>query len=150
MELTSSFLLYRGLVHNHHPILKKLVDFSIFYPKRTDKDLYKNLVNQCQMMDISFLETLPEQSVLDTEYSVLVDALFGFSFHPPVRESFLPLLVSLSQSRTPLASIDIPSGIIISIFNWGNFLPPPLSSPYYFPNSFLHFSSEDDKKYILS
>ena len=95
--------------------------FSIFYPKRTDKDLYKNLVNQCQMMDICFLETLPEQSVLDTEYSVLVDALFGFSFRPPVRESFLPLLVTLSQSRTPLASIDIPSGIIISIFNPGNF-----------------------------
>ena len=86
------------------------------------------------MMDISFLETLPEQSVLDTEYSVLVDALFGFSFHPPVRESFLPLLVSLSQSRTPLASIDIPSGIIISIFNQGNFLTPP---PFHRPIIFL-------------
>ena len=44
------------------------------------------------------------------DYSVIVDALFGFSFKPPVRENFLPILAALSQTSTPIASVDIPSG----------------------------------------
>jgi len=83
---------------------------SIFYPKRTDKELYNNLVNQCRMMDIEFVENLPDSSCLDNDYKVVVDALFGFSFKPPVRESFLPVLATLRSTKTPLAAIDIPSG----------------------------------------
>jgi len=82
----------------------------IFYPKRTEKELYINLVNQCTMMDIPFLDTIPPEVILDTDYKVLVDAVFGFSFRPPVRESFVPLLTALSKSNTPIAAIDIPSG----------------------------------------
>lgn len=98
-----------GLVAARH---LELLGYSprILYPKRTDKELYKNLVNQCTMMDIPFLDTLPNQAALDADYSLIVDALFGFSFHPPVRESFLPLLTALSRSTTPIASVDIPSG----------------------------------------
>jgi len=83
---------------------------SILYPKRTDKELYRNLVNQCEMMDIPFINSVPDQATLDSEYAVIVDALFGFSFKPPVRESFLPLLTALSTTKTPIASVDIPSG----------------------------------------
>jgi len=83
---------------------------SIFYPKRTDKELYNNLVNQCRMMDIEFVDFVPAAASLDDDYSVVVDALFGFSFRPPVRESFLPVLTALSKTRTPIASVDIPSG----------------------------------------
>lgn len=98
-----------GLVAARH---LQLLGYSprIFYPKRTDKELYHNLVNQCEMMDIPFLDSVPDVSVLDSEYSVLLDALFGFSFRPPVRESFVPVLAALSQARTPLAAVDIPSG----------------------------------------
>ena len=45
-----------------------------------------------------------------TWLQVLVDALFGFSFKPPVRESFSSVLSSLARSRTPVASVDVPSG----------------------------------------
>jgi len=83
---------------------------SIFYPKRTNKELFNNLVNQLRMMDIYFVEEMPSLSTLDRDYSLIVDALFGFSFKPPVRENFLPVLTSLSETSTLLASIDIPSG----------------------------------------
>eukprot|EP00088_Acartia_fossae_P068915 TRINITY_DN8854_c0_g1_i12.p1 TRINITY_DN8854_c0_g1~~TRINITY_DN8854_c0_g1_i12.p1 ORF type:complete len:281 (-),score=33.71 TRINITY_DN8854_c0_g1_i12:886-1728(-) len=98
-----------GLVAARH---LQLLGFnpSVFYPKRTNKELYNNLVNQCRMMDIYFLEEMPSLATLDRDYSVIVDALFGFSFKPPVRENFLPVLAALSQTSTPLASIDIPSG----------------------------------------
>jgi NAD(P)H-hydrate epimerase len=33
---------------------------SVYYPKPTDKDLYKELVKQNKSFDIPFLDTLPD------------------------------------------------------------------------------------------
>ena len=44
---------------------------------------------------------------------IIVDALFGFSFKPPVRPAFEATLVKLSTTQTPVASIDIPSGKVL-------------------------------------
>ena len=83
----------------------------IFYPKRTPaNELYSRLVVQAEHSGVPFLQTLPTIQELDSNYSLLVDAIFGFSFKPPVRTQFLPLLSALASSSTPLASIDIPSG----------------------------------------
>ena len=76
------------------------------------KELYHNLVTQCEMMDITFLDQLPDVDVLDKNYVVIVDALFGFSFKPPVREAFVEILYKLSKTRVPVASVDIPSGLL--------------------------------------
>jgi len=40
----------------------------------------------------------------------VVDAIFGFSFKPPVKEPYLKLLQDLKNIKTPIFSIDIPSG----------------------------------------
>uniref|UniRef100_T1H3Y6 NAD(P)H-hydrate epimerase n=1 Tax=Megaselia scalaris TaxID=36166 RepID=T1H3Y6_MEGSC len=45
-----------------------------------------------------------------TKYNLIVDALFGFSFKPPVRETFQPIMNYLYKTNIPIASIDIPSG----------------------------------------
>ena len=44
-----------------------------------------------------------------------MDALFGFSFKPPVRKNFEPVIETLkaAKSKVPLVSIDIPSGMIV-------------------------------------
>lgn len=98
-----------GLVCSRH---LKLLGFSpvILYPKPTDKPLFNNLVKQCHMYDIPFVEAMPDLAVLDKEYGLIVDALFGFSFKPPVRPLFAPILDVLSQTTMPVISIDIPSG----------------------------------------
>ena len=83
---------------------------QIFYPKRTDNELYSRLVVQSEQSGVHFLENLPACQELDSNYSLLVDAIFGFSFKPPVRPQFLPLLSALASSSTPIVSIDIPSG----------------------------------------
>lgn len=44
------------------------------------------------------------------DYRVIVDALFGFSFKPPVREGFLPIVDILKSTSVPVCSVDIPSG----------------------------------------
>ncbi len=82
----------------------------IHYPKRTDKPLFNGLVKQCQTMGIRFVEETPTKEELDSDYDLIVDALFGFSFRPPVRPQVAPLLRALAETSTPLASIDVPSG----------------------------------------
>lgn len=41
---------------------------------------------------------------------VVLDAIFGFSFKPPIRAPFDSVIPLLNQSRLPIVSIDIPSG----------------------------------------
>lgn len=41
---------------------------------------------------------------------VILDAIFGFSFQPPVRSPFDAVLPLLTQSKLPIVSVDIPSG----------------------------------------
>ncbi|KAK9891739.1 hypothetical protein WA026_016536 [Henosepilachna vigintioctopunctata] len=81
----------------------------LYYPKRVDKPLYNNLLHQCQSMDIPLLEKVPSSEQINC-YGLLVDALFGFSFKPPVRVEFRPIIEIMMQSDVPVASIDIPSG----------------------------------------
>lgn len=83
---------------------------SIFYPKRPNKDLFHNLTHQCEMMDIPFLGSLPSEVDINENFDIVVDAVFGFSFHPPVRPEFQELLNTLRKVSTVLCSIDIPSG----------------------------------------
>lgn len=43
-------------------------------------------------------------------FSLIVDAIFGFSFQPPIRNPFNIILNALSKIKIPIFSIDIPSG----------------------------------------
>lgn len=54
-----------GLVCARH---LKLLHYSpvIFYPKPTNKPLFNNLVKQCSMYDVPFIETMPDISTLST------------------------------------------------------------------------------------
>lgn len=77
----------------------------VYYPKRTDKDLYKNLTLQCEMMNIDVLSELPKN--LD-HFGLIVDALFGFSFLPPVRPTFVPVIDLLKRTKLPVAWYVLP------------------------------------------
>ncbi|XP_044727377.1 NAD(P)H-hydrate epimerase isoform X2 [Chrysoperla carnea] len=83
-------------------------DPQIYYPKRTQKPLYENLTHQCSNMNIDIVECPKIENL--QEIGLFVDALFGFSFKPPVREDFVPILNILQTSKIPIASVDIPSG----------------------------------------
>lgn len=45
-----------------------------------------------------------------SSHDVILDAIFGFSFKPPVRAPFDEALPLLSESKLPIVSVDIPSG----------------------------------------
>lgn len=98
-----------GLVCARH---LKLFNYNpvVYYPKQTNKELYQNLTHQCISMNIPVLQKLPNACVIEREYGIIVDALFGFSFKPPVREDFRPVINIMKSTSVPVASVDIPSG----------------------------------------
>lgn len=60
-------------------------------------------------MGLSFVDSVGSVEELNS-YSLIIDALFGFSFRPPIREPFVQVMADLVHTTTPIASIDIPSG----------------------------------------
>ncbi|XP_006662307.2 pyridoxine/pyridoxamine 5'-phosphate oxidase 1, chloroplastic isoform X2 [Oryza brachyantha] len=126
-----------GLVaarHLHHFGYKPYV----CYPKRTPKPLYSGLCTQLESLAIPFVpvEDLPEN--LSEEFDIIIDAMFGFSFHGTPRPPFDDLinrLVSLSVNgnsakRPAIVSVDIPSGWHVEEgdVNGGGFKPDMLVS----------------------
>ncbi|XP_059071493.1 uncharacterized protein LOC131062988 [Cryptomeria japonica] len=91
----------------------------VCYPRRTDKPLYHGLVTQLEALAVPFLlpDDLPTE--LASDFDIIVDAMFGFSFHGTPRPPFDALIHKLvmataSTSKnggTPfVVSVDIPSG----------------------------------------
>lgn len=76
---------------------------QVYYPKKTDKPLYHNLTHQCEAMNIPILNDLPNKNDLENQYGLIVDALFGFSFKPPVRQEFIPVIELLKSTSIPVA-----------------------------------------------
>lgn len=79
------------------------------YPKSGKGDLFERLIKQCVKSGIKVAsETGPIK-----EYSLIVDAIFGFSYKPPLREQLKALLSQISLVEIPVVSVDIPSGWIV-------------------------------------
>jgi NAD(P)H-hydrate epimerase len=51
----------------------------------------------------------PLKKALNTS-DVVLDAVFGFSFQPPIRAPFDAVLPLLNDAQLPIVSVDIPSG----------------------------------------
>ncbi|CCF56206.1 hypothetical protein KAFR_0A07720 [Kazachstania africana CBS 2517] len=105
-----------GLVCARH---LKLFGYNpiVYYPKRTEKvEFYKQLVNQLSFFKVPVLG--PENNDNWLEYLkadktvCIVDALFGFSFKPPLREPFATIIKEVCdlQDKVPVVTVDVPSG----------------------------------------
>lgn len=104
-----------GLVCARHLKLWRGHEPVVFYPKRPQKELYISLTKQLHDLGVREITTLDEvkELVAGPEVQVIVDALFGFSFRPPIRAPFDELLSYLAAGYgkiAPIVSIDIPSG----------------------------------------
>ncbi|XP_038704818.1 pyridoxine/pyridoxamine 5'-phosphate oxidase 1, chloroplastic-like isoform X2 [Tripterygium wilfordii] len=92
---------------------------SICYPKRSDKPLYTGLVRQLESLPVPFLSVEDLPSDLSKDFDILVDAIFGFSFHGSPRPPFDDLVQKLAclhrsdqtRQKVPvIVYVDIPSG----------------------------------------
>ncbi|KAL9229155.1 hypothetical protein vseg_004653 [Gypsophila vaccaria] len=92
---------------------------TICYPKRTPKPLYSGLVTQLESLSVPFVSAEDLASDLTDDFDILVDAMFGFSFHGTPRPPFDTLIQKLitcqnshliGRKSSVIVSIDIPSG----------------------------------------
>ncbi|SCU93193.1 LAFA_0F15148g1_1 [Lachancea sp. 'fantastica'] len=103
-----------GLVCARH---LKLFGFEpvVYYPKpNTKAPFFSKLVDQLKFFKIPILSVDENWTrYLDPNSTLcVVDALFGFSFKPPVRKPFDTILQQLQkiQDRLPIVSVDVPTG----------------------------------------
>ncbi|KAI0087710.1 YjeF N-terminal domain-like protein [Irpex rosettiformis] len=86
---------------------------TIWMPKPGSKEIFQRLKAQCENMRIPIIapstETAPLRDAL-ARSDVVLDAIFGFSFKPPVRAPFDSALSLITESKLPIVSVDIPSG----------------------------------------
>ncbi|CAI2378050.1 unnamed protein product [Moneuplotes crassus] len=88
----------------HSPVV-----YRVYYPKRPKKDLYEELVTQCENLEIEFIDELPEDITTEA-YDYILDGIFGFSFSGSIRAPFDDVITKMGASDVPIASIDVPSG----------------------------------------
>lgn len=62
-------------------------------------------------MDIPTINTENDLKSKLGESDVILDAIFGFSFQPPVRSPFDVALKLIAEAKLPIVSVDIPSGV---------------------------------------
>ncbi|KAI8060369.1 YjeF N-terminal domain-containing protein [Gongronella butleri] len=82
---------------------------SLYYPKQSSNELYKRLMVQCANLNTPMVndEQFDEQLA---HSDVVLDAIFGFSFHGEVREPFKKVIAAFEKTSKPIVSVDIPSG----------------------------------------
>jgi len=79
---------------------------TIFYPKRTKAAIFTGLITQLHNLHVSFTDDF--NSALQSA-DLILDSLFGFSFHPPVRAPFDAVITAMIESHVPVMAVDIPS-----------------------------------------
>lgn len=105
-----------GLVCARH---LKLFGYNpiVYYPVRSKRtEFYSQLVNQLEFFHVPILSE--EQSNKWIEFVnpektlCIVDAIFGFSFKPPIREPFGTIVKELNklEDKIPIVAVDIPTG----------------------------------------
>jgi NAD(P)H-hydrate epimerase len=108
-----------GLVAARHLVMFGM-ECVVVYPKQSKKQHFINLVKQCEDVGITVLSEMPDDLVDDNvtekikSYTVIVDAIFGFSFHGEAREPFATILQQIQQAQKQqgilTVAVDVPSG----------------------------------------
>ncbi|KAL4784653.1 YjeF N-terminal domain-containing protein [Aspergillus varians] len=94
---------------------------SIYYPKEGKKELYSRLKTQLSSLSIPFISASEFPSALSNT-SLIIDAIFGFSFGGPLREPFPEIISQMEKSPVPVLAVDAPS-------SWDVEQGPPGSGP---------------------
>ncbi|KAH3714611.1 AI-BP family protein [Pelomyxa schiedti] len=80
---------------------------AVWYPKPGNAPTLQNLVKQ---LGNHHIPVMAEQPGPLTSFDLIVDAIFGYSFNPPVRGIFAQIIQEVNSSSLPILSVDVPSG----------------------------------------
>jgi len=92
---------------------------TIYYPKPSKPELFVGLQKQLHALSIPFTEDFASAA---KSTSLIIDALFGFSFSGPLRDPFGPVISLMEETSTPVLAVDAPS-------SWDIESGPPKEGP---------------------
>ncbi|KAL4955176.1 YjeF N-terminal domain-containing protein [Aspergillus filifer] len=81
---------------------------SIYYPKEGKKEIYKGLKTQLAALSVPFISSSDFESTIKST-SLIIDAIFGFSFGGPLRDPFPEIISAMENSSKPVLAVDAPS-----------------------------------------
>lgn len=102
-----------GLVTARHLYLFGHKNISFHYPIKSKAPIFDNLLKQLKSFDITEISQLELNSKLTNGGLIIIDSLFGFSFHKPLRSPFDSIVKKMTESQllgSKIFSIDVPSG----------------------------------------
>jgi len=84
---------------------------TVCCPREAKSEVFRRLQKQCEATDVPIISSLPA-NLATSDYTLIVDAIFGYSFSGEIRQPYSSVIASLVsvQSRIPVVSVDIPSG----------------------------------------
>ncbi|KAK8791788.1 hypothetical protein WA158_005165 [Blastocystis sp. Blastoise] len=86
---------------------------QILYPKQkkgNQEQLFNNLVYQLNSLHVPFITEIPSMDCIRSQFQLIVDGIFGFSFSGIPRSPFDEIISTINESSIPIVSIDVPSG----------------------------------------
>ncbi|EAS31333.3 NAD(P)H-hydrate epimerase [Coccidioides immitis RS] len=92
---------------------------TIYYPKHAKNELYERLKVQLHNLSVPFTDDFA--GALSTT-TLIVDAIFGFSFGGPLREPYPAIISQIESAKVPVVSVDAPS-------SWDIETGPPKDGP---------------------
>ncbi|KAL4753049.1 hypothetical protein BDW72DRAFT_169754 [Aspergillus terricola var. indicus] len=95
---------------------------TVYYPKEGKKELYTRLKTQLSALSVPFISTPSDFQSAISNTSLVIDAIFGFSFGGPLRDPFPEIISAMENSSTPVLAVDAPS-------SWDIESGPPASGP---------------------
>lgn len=81
---------------------------TVYYPKPSKSPLFDGLQTQLRALELPIIGAEELGSAFEAS-DFVVDSLFGFSFKPPVRGVFVPVMELLAATKKPVLAVDIPS-----------------------------------------
>lgn len=84
---------------------------QVYYPKKSKHEHLQRLEKQLVNLGIPVLETTAEVTGQFNQVHHIIDALFGFSFKPPIRAPFDEVIEMLENNskKIPVTAVDVPS-----------------------------------------
>ncbi|KKY25617.1 putative ai-bp family protein [Phaeomoniella chlamydospora] len=79
---------------------------TIYYPKPSKPAIFVGLQKQLKNLNIPFTEDFHSEL---KKTSLIIDAIFGFSFKGPPREPFSAVVKALEETKVPILAVDAPS-----------------------------------------
>lgn len=129
-----AFVLGRYLLKKNIKVDAYLISKNLSIDCKTNKDLFLgDIYNEVPFLD----------------YDLIIDGLIGFGLNSPLRENYIEVINKINESRIPIVSLDIPTGIDgTSGISYGAFIKSDLCITIEYPKTglFLNDGLDSYKK----